>query len=121
MVKGTKKAGVGASRELELLEESAKAKPNDPQVQASLSYLYAQKKMRNQSLARAQTALALAPEDPVVLSDLGGAHEALGDRPEAIQFVQKGIQKGYTLDDLQRDPDMQALLKDPSFKVRAKK
>ena len=69
----------------------------------------------------AWTALALAPEDPVVLVTVGGAHEALGDRSEAIQFVQKGIQNGSTLDDLQRDPDMQALLNDPSFKVRAKK
>ena len=57
----------------------------------------------------------------MVLVTVGGAHEALGDRSEAIQFVQKGIQNGYTLDDLQRDPDMQALLNDPSFKVRAKK
>jgi serine/threonine-protein kinase len=108
------------SRELELLEESAKAKPNDAQVQASLAALYAQKKMREPALARVRTALALAPEDPVVLVTVGAAHEALGDRPEAIQFVQKGIQNGYTLDDLQRDPDMQALLNDPSFKVRAK-
>jgi serine/threonine-protein kinase len=120
-LKETKKLEAVRSRELELLEQSASAKPNDPQVQASLSYLYAQKKMREQSLARAQTALALAPDDPVVLVTLGGAREALGDRREAIQFIQKGIQKGYTLDDLQRDPDMQGLLSDPSFKVVAKK
>jgi serine/threonine-protein kinase len=109
------------SKELELLELAAKSKPNDAQVQASLGALYAQKKMRDQALVRLQTALAMAPDDPVVLVTVGGAHEALGDRRDAIQFVQKGIAKGYTLDDLKRDPDMQGLLTDPGFKTVAKK
>ena len=109
------------SRELSLLEQAAKTKPNDAQVQASLAAVYAQKKMKDQALARAQTALALAPDDPTVLVTIGSTYEILGTRKEAIQFIQKGMAKGYTLDDLQRDPDLQTLLSDPSFKPIAKK
>ena len=60
-------------------------------------------------------------DDPTVLVTVGSAYEMLGTRKEAIQFIQKGMAKGYTLDDLQRDPDMQALLSDPGFKPIAKK
>jgi hypothetical protein len=93
-----------------------KAKPNDPQVQASTAALYAQRDART-CLARVRTALALAPE--VRGLSYRRAHEALIARNDPVRA--KGIQNGYTLDDLQRDPDMQALLNDPSFKVRAKK
>ena len=120
-LKETDKLDAARSRELELLEQTAKTKPNDAQVQATLAVLYAQKKMKDRALARVQTALVLAPEDPTVLVTVGGVYEFLGDRKEAIQFIQKGMGKGYTLDDLQRDPDMQALLTDPSFKPIAKK
>ncbi len=120
-LKETTKLQTARSKELALVEQAARTQPNDAQVQATLAALYAQEKMREQALVRFQTALALAPEDPVVLVTLGGVQEALGNRREAIQLAQKGIAKGYTLDDLQRDPDMQALLRDPSFKPVAKK
>jgi eukaryotic-like serine/threonine-protein kinase len=119
--KETEKLDTVRSRELALLEQAAKTKPNDAQVQASLAAVYAQKKMKDQALARAQTALALAPDDPTVLVTVGSTYEILGTRKEAIQFIQKGMAKGYTLDDLQRDPDLQTLLSDPSFKPIAKK
>jgi serine/threonine-protein kinase len=119
--KETGKLETVRSRELSLLEQAAKTKPNDAQVQASLAAVYAQKKMKDQALARAQTALVLAPDDPTVLVTVGSAYEILGTRKEAIQFIQKGMAKGYTLDDLQRDPDLQTLLSDPSFKPIAKK
>ncbi|MEQ1352693.1 MAG: protein kinase, partial [Candidatus Acidiferrum sp.] len=94
------KAEAARARELQLLEGDAAAKARDPQVQSVLGVLYAQKKMRDKAVARVQAALALSPEDPGVLANAGEAYEDLGERREAIKFIQRSMEKGTTIEDL---------------------
>jgi eukaryotic-like serine/threonine-protein kinase len=103
---------------LKLAEGAAKAEPRDAQVQSALAILYARKKMRDKSLVRIQAALALNPDDPRVLVDVGQAYEELGDRPTAIKYVQDARQRGFSLDDLRSDWDLQDLLSDQAFRPR---
>ena len=76
--------------------------------------------MSEKALARVRTALALAPDDPNVLSNAGEAYEFLGDREQALQYIEKSIAKGYALDDIRNTPGLQALVADPRFKPPAK-
>jgi serine/threonine-protein kinase len=115
------KAAETRAREIPLIEEAVRLNPRDAQKQGVLGWLYAARKMHEQAIPRVQAALALAPADPTVLVLAGGAHEMLGDRPRALQFIEKGLEKGYALDDLKRDPDLQSLLSDPNFKPNRKK
>jgi len=55
-----------------------------------------------------------------VLEAVGQAYEDLGDRAEALQYIEKSVQKGYALADLKTIPDLQALLSDPKFRPSAK-
>lgn len=108
-------------RELVLIEEMAKLKPQDANLQVGLGFLYAKKNLPDRAIPRLQSALALAPDDPGVLISAGDIYEVLGQRKLAIEFMEKGIQKGFPAQGLAHDPDAQALLSDPNFRPQSKK
>jgi serine/threonine protein kinase/tetratricopeptide (TPR) repeat protein len=114
------KFNAALDREAPLLEQAAQANPRDAVVQARLALLYAQKKMRDKALERVQTALALAPDDPDVLENTGETYESLGDRKNALQYIEKSLQKGYSLESLKTDPSLKSLLSDPNFRPSPK-
>jgi tetratricopeptide (TPR) repeat protein len=99
----------------------AKLKPQDANLQASLGFLYAKKNLPDRAIPRLQSALALAPDDPGILISVGDGYEALGQRKLAIELMEKGIQKGFPVEGLAHDPDVQALLSDPNFRPKSKK
>jgi eukaryotic-like serine/threonine-protein kinase len=115
------KAAVARERELQLVEEAVKDRPQDATAQSELADLYAAEKMRDKALIRIQTALALSPDDPRVLVNVGDAYEELGDRPNALRYVQKALGKGYPLDDVKSDPVLQNLLSDAKFQPNGKR
>jgi len=114
------KAGKAQDREMALLEQAALDTPRDAMAQAGLGLLYAKKKLREKAISRIQSSLALSPDDPNVLATVGEAYENLGDRAQALQYIEKSLQRGYDLTDLKNTPDLQGLLSDPSFRPSAK-
>jgi len=89
-------------------------------AQAKLASFYARQNLREKAMARIQTALALSPDDPAVLDDVAIAFEYLGNRHQSIHYAQRAMQKGYPMEQLANEPEMQSLLLDPSFRPRAK-
>jgi eukaryotic-like serine/threonine-protein kinase len=108
-------------RAVALLEETVKLKPEDAVTQGTLALYYAQKGLHEKALTRVQAALARAPENPNVLELVGETYENLGDRPLALEYIEKAVQKGYSLDDLKSSPDLQGVLSDPNFRSATKK
>ena len=104
----------------ELAEKVVQLKPRDAVAQSTLATLYAADKANDRAMAHIRTSLALAPDDPNVLSNVGEAYEFLGDRAHAIEYVEKSIAKGYALEDIRNTPGLQALIADPRFKPAAK-
>jgi serine/threonine-protein kinase len=107
-------------RELPLLEQVVQSSPRDAATQSRLGLLYAQKKMSDKALSRVQTALALTPDDPDVLENVGETFETLGDRHHAIQYIKKSLQKGYSMETLKGAPALKSLLSDPNFRPGSK-
>ncbi|MBV9572944.1 MAG: protein kinase [Acidobacteriales bacterium] len=114
------KAAAAREREQPLLEQAVQSNPRDAAALSRLALLYAEKKLRDRALPRVQTALALAPDDPDVLENVGETFETLGDRAQAIQYVEKSLDKGYSLNSLQTDPALKGLLSDPNFRPKTK-
>jgi eukaryotic-like serine/threonine-protein kinase len=119
-LKDNEKASHALDREVALLEQAVGNSPRDALAQARLAVLYGKKKNREKTVSRIQSALALSPDDPNVLAIVGIAYEDLGDRAQALQYIEKCLQKGYALADLKNTPDLQELLSDPSFKASGK-
>ncbi len=119
-LKQSDKAKAALEQQLKLLEPIAKVQTDDAVTQSGLALLYAHLGMKEKALARMETALALAPDDPRVLNDVGEIHETFGDRRQALVYIDKSLKKGMALDDLKRNPYLQALLADPKFKPQGK-
>ena len=119
-LKDKEKLDWALDREAPLLEQAALDSPRDAMVQSYLGLLYAKKKLREKAISRIQSALALAPDDSGVLENVGEAYENLGDRAQAIQYIERSLQKGYDLAALKNAPDLQGLLADPNFRPSGK-
>ncbi|HTR67703.1 MAG TPA: protein kinase [Terriglobales bacterium] len=116
----TDKAAAARERELLLVEAQLKAKPTSAELQSYLALLYGEKKLRDQAITHLQAALALGPDNQVVLENVGETYERLGDRGQAIKFMEKALQKGYPLESLKTNPALQGLLADPRFQAKTK-
>src|SRR5262249_26631061 len=114
------KAAAAREREIPLVEDLAKAQPQDAVAQSELASLYAAQKLRDKAFVRIETALALAPDNPRVLQNVADAYEILNDRRNALRSVEKALQHGASLEDLQSDPELQSLLQDAKFRPQAK-
>jgi len=114
------KASAAVEREQSLLEQAVQSSPRDAAPQYRLGLVYARKKLKDKALARAQAALALSPDDPYVLASVGEIHERLGDRANALPYIEKALKRGYSLQALKSDPTFQGLLSDPNFRPSPK-
>jgi serine/threonine-protein kinase len=119
-LKDDEKMHAARAKTLSLLEQYAQLNSQEAPVQSMLSMLYAEDKLREKAVARANAALALAPKDPWILADVAETYDDLGDRRRAIQYAQDSLKNGYTLADLQERPALHGLLADPSFRPRGK-
>jgi eukaryotic-like serine/threonine-protein kinase len=114
------KEGKAWDHEIALLEQTVHDTPRDAFAQANLGLLYAKKNLREKAIPRIQSALALAPDDAKVLESVGEAYEDLGDRTQALQYLEQSLQKGFALTDLKNIPDLQGPLSDPRFRPNGK-
>jgi serine/threonine-protein kinase len=118
--KDDEKAKAARQRAEQTAEKLVSIKPQDAEAQSTLATLYVQDKQSAKALAKCQISLALAPDDPNVLSNVGEAYEYMGDRARALEYVEKAISKGYAVDSIVNDPGLQALAADPRFKAKFK-
>jgi serine/threonine-protein kinase len=103
-----------------IAENVVASNPQDAMAQSTLAVLYAHDKQNEKALAKIQTSLALAPDDPNVLANVADAWESLGDRNEALKYVEEAIGKGYALADITDDPNLQPVVADPRFRLKGK-
>lgn len=118
--KQNEKAGNARRKAETMAEQDVRLKPGDAVAHSTLASLYAADKLNEKAQAKIRTSLALAPDDPNVLSNVGEAYELMGDRTQALRYVEKCLSKGYALDDIVDEPGMQSLVSDPRFKPPAK-
>jgi eukaryotic-like serine/threonine-protein kinase len=110
-----------ASRnELARLEEIAKVRPDDDEVQVELGLLYSKGPLQEKAVPLIEAALARAPDDPSVLARAGEAYENLGNRDAALALVKKALAQGWTLQQLENDPGQRQLLLDSRFREIAR-
>lgn len=93
-------------------------KPNDARAQSLLATYYAELGDRRNTLARIESALAVGPDNVDALTQSAYAYEALGLRAKAVDCVKKAIQRGQTLEEMKRAPNLKAVLADAAFTTK---
>ena len=115
------KSAEAQRREMDLLVKNAELHPQDAELLSELATLYSGQHLREKAMTAIQKALALAPGNATVLMNAAATSERLGNRSEAIRYVQAGLSKGFSMDDLKRRYSLQAVLNDPNFRAPGKK
>jgi tetratricopeptide (TPR) repeat protein len=117
MTPGQAGKAAGAYRQaLELGHRQLAINPKDWGSMASVALFEAHLGKRREALRLAEQAAKMAPSNNDVLFTSALVYEILGLRPEALQRVRAAFEKGYSLDDIEREPVLQALRNDKSYK-----
>ena len=112
------KAAPARQRARAILALAVQSNPRDAQAQAHLALQYASQGQHANATAAVQAALALTQDDPEVFAYVSDTCEKLGDHGLAMHYAQLSLAKGYSLNDLRRDPDMQSVLADANFRAK---
>ncbi len=98
-----------------LLEQTVQLQPQDAVAQSILAVMQAKSRERQQAVDHIQTALALGPENPMVLQNAADVYEMEGDRKRALGYLEQALQNGLDLNHAKNDPGSQSLFLDPNF------
>jgi eukaryotic-like serine/threonine-protein kinase len=118
---GKSKARDAYLKAIELAEDFRKGRPNDATVLSQLGVYYATAGMADRSIPLMRQAAALSPDDPLMFYRLAQAYELLRRREEALHWIGKALQLGYSLEVIERNPELSGLRADPRFPTRMKK
>ena len=102
-------------------EETRKKEPKNADLIASLAIFYARIGDNARATTMIRQAVLLSPDNPRVDYLAGQAAEIVGDRAQAIVLIAKCIGVGYSLAEIERNPDLAALRADPQFQHQVQK
>ncbi len=102
-------------RAIELAKEQKEINPNDPYVTIDLAGYQAKIGDEENARNNIKTALDLAPDNTLVLFIAGTAYEQMGDREEALHWIEKAIEHGHSKSEIMNQPDLQDLISDERF------
>lgn len=97
---------------IELAEAARSRHPRDPYVHADLALYYAKTARPELAVQRLETAITLSPDTGEVLAAAAEALELIGQRERAIELARKSLQLDYSIQRLQRNPELADLLQD---------
>jgi serine/threonine protein kinase/tetratricopeptide (TPR) repeat protein len=103
-----------------LLEQAIKLNPHDANAHGTLAIVYAAEREKEKSLSNIQTALALTPDDSGTLLDAADTYELLGERRQAIQYLQRALKYNLKQSAFKADPYIQNVLQDSAFRYVSK-
>ncbi|HET7292795.1 MAG TPA: protein kinase [Vicinamibacteria bacterium] len=115
---GERDKSQGAYRRAADLGERARAiNPRDAELLAGLAEVYAHLGQAKRARELAGQALRLAPLDGRVLFRAACLFEGLGERSRSLALIRQAIENGYSVEQVARSPDLEALRADPRFKA----
>jgi serine/threonine-protein kinase len=102
-------------RAIELAEEQKKVNPQDAEVISDLANYYSMIGESDKSLWHIEQALALAPNNGQIIYRVSTAYEQMGNREKALFWIEKALKNGYSLSEIENQPELRELLIDERF------
>jgi eukaryotic-like serine/threonine-protein kinase len=104
------------ARALETANAALKVNPHDPMVLSGIALYQAHLGNRQQAEEFINRALELSPNDSVTLFTSAVAYELIGHRDQALKAVQAAVKAGYSLDEVEKEPELRGLQSDPRYR-----
>jgi len=101
---------------LETALAQLKVNANNPQVLSSIALYYAHLGQRINAEKYINNALELAPKDSYSLFTSALVYEIIGHREQALQAVNEAVKAGYSVDEVEQEPELHALRADSRYK-----
>jgi serine/threonine-protein kinase len=103
-----------------MAEEERRINPRDPTPLYHLAGYYADLGKETEARSLLHQAVLLAPNDVNTLGRVGLVNEQLGQREQALKWLALALKKGYSTTDIDYDPEMRSLRKDPRYQQLSK-
>lgn len=109
------KAKDAYKRAIELALDRMTVNPNNAEILSHIAGYYAM--TEDDMIARnyLQQSLEISPDDTYVMYSAGTTFEQLGEREEAIKWLKKAIENGYSKSEILRQPELKELISDSRF------
>ncbi len=100
---------------LETATEQLKVNPNDPEVLSGIALYDAHLGQAADAEAFIGRALAAAPKDSDTLFTSALVYEIIGHRDKALEAVAAAVAAGYSLEEVEKEPELRSLRTDPRY------
>ena len=111
----SRKARAAFQQTAALTEEQLRVNPRDPVMLIWLADAYSYLNLAQRARQILQQALELSPNDVSNMFQASAIYEQLGDRKQALQWIAKAIQGGFSRDLIEKEPTLARLRLDPRF------
>lgn len=100
---------------IELAEQVLTVNPKDADVLSQLAGYYAMVGERKRSESLIKKALSFASGNSQVMYVVGAAYEQMGNREEALHWIGEAVRNGYSLAEIEHEPELRELMADKRF------
>lgn len=103
------------AKALETATEQLKVNPKDPEVLSGIALYHAHLGQAADADIFISRALAAAPHDSDTLFTSALVYEIIGHREKALAAVSAAVAAGYSLEEVEKEPELRALRSDPRY------
>jgi serine/threonine protein kinase/Flp pilus assembly protein TadD len=100
---------------LETATEQLKVNPQDPEALSGIALYHAHLGQPAEAEAFISRALAAAPHDSDTLFTSALVYEIIGNREKALAAVNSAVAAGYSLEEVEKEPELRTLRSDPRY------
>ena len=104
------------AKALETATAELKVNPKNPVVLSGIALYQAHLGDSKQAEEFINRALQIAPKDSDTLFTSALVYELIGNRDQALKAVQAAVKAGYSLDEVEKEPELRGLQSDPRYR-----
>jgi tetratricopeptide (TPR) repeat protein len=103
------------AKALETATEELKVNPGDAEVLSGIALYHAHLGQSDEAQAFLQRALAVSPNNGDTLFTSALVYEIIGHREQALKSLDEAVKAGYSLDEIEKEPELRKLQADPRY------
>lgn len=102
---------------INMTEDALKINPKDADLMSELAGYYSMlgEKGKAKAVELAEKAISISPDVTEIQFRVAVVYEQIGDRDKALFWMKKALESGYSLGDIENQPDLKAMMKDQRF------